>query len=204
MSFLVGADHQSVFRGIEIEYNNIDQLLLELRIITQFEGAALVWLEAGDLPHPMHHGRAGSDFLSHRTHGPVRGGGWFCLSGFADDFRSQLVAPNGLATATRQVLEDTFEAVLKIAIAPESGGPSVDVKLDADFIIAEMGRRKENNPSALGDTDLCPFAGGQSLQLLVLFSAQNDFLGFPHGRPPYYKVGQQGTILSSLKFETLH
>src|SRR5665647_677822 len=69
---LVHAQHHSLLRRVQVEPDDVDELLLEGRVVGELERLDQVRLEATPGPDPLHGGRTNADGFGHRPAAPVR------------------------------------------------------------------------------------------------------------------------------------
>ena len=73
LGLLVHAEHQRLFRGVQVEADHVAHLVDELRITADLEGVDLMRLEPERFPDPAHRRLGQSGFGGHRCPRPVRG-----------------------------------------------------------------------------------------------------------------------------------
>jgi hypothetical protein len=85
LALLVSAQHNGVFRWIEIQPNDVPELLGEPRIVAELEGLNEVGAQPVAMPNPRYGCRAHANGLRHRTLTPMRRGRRLLLSCFDND-----------------------------------------------------------------------------------------------------------------------
>ena len=73
LRFLVHAQHQRAFRRIEVEPDDVDHLLDQLRVLGELERADLVGLELVIAPDPVHRRRGDAGHRREPADAPMRG-----------------------------------------------------------------------------------------------------------------------------------
>jgi len=63
--FFVHAQHHGVLRRVQVEPDNVDELLLEQRVVRELERLDQVRLEAAPGPDPLNGGRTDPDLFGH-------------------------------------------------------------------------------------------------------------------------------------------
>ena len=72
LALFVHAEHDRVLGRVQIQADDIDELLLEARVVGELERLHLVRLQAARGPDPLHRRRADPVRLGHRPAAPVR------------------------------------------------------------------------------------------------------------------------------------
>jgi hypothetical protein len=84
LAFLVAAQHQGVFRRIQIQTDNVLQFLGKVWVGGYFEGFHSMRFEPVLAPDTPHCGGAEAHRDRHRPRGPVSAVGWLLLRGFVN------------------------------------------------------------------------------------------------------------------------
>ena len=71
LGLLVDAQHDGLIRWVQVEADDVDQLLLEVRVVRELEGLDQMGFQAPSRPHPLHSGGAHALGLGHRAAAPV-------------------------------------------------------------------------------------------------------------------------------------
>jgi hypothetical protein len=144
LAFLIDAQHQGMLRRIQVEADNVNDFLGELRIVRELEGLRAMRLQAIRLPHPLHHAVRHFQMLRQRARAPMRSSMWVFSRRDAHDLRRDFGAFRRSAAARRITL-DTRKARLREAIAPQAHRLHTGLQLRGDvFIELAICRRQHN------------------------------------------------------------
>ena len=108
---LVYAQHHGLLRRVQVQTHHVDELLLEVAVIGEFEGLHQMGLEPSRRPDPLHRRRAHPDF-------------------FAIDRHDQCVSPSGFECSVKSTISATFSSLIDglrprpLATSPNPISPS--------------------------------------------------------------------------------
>ena len=176
---LVGAQHDRVLRRVQIQTHDIDEFLLELRVVGHLERVDLVRFEAQLLPYPMHGALRDPGNPGHRPCAPMRLALRPVFLGERHDPLQRGVWDRGLAASPLTDLPELDQTVL--------GEPSAPVR--------HGGRRHRHRGSdrrvrrAVGghQQSLGPHAGSE-ISVKVFYSIGGGFI-LAEGEKPNEKSG---------------
>ena len=148
LALLVDAQHHRLVRRVQVEPHDIDDFLLEVRIVRDLELGRAMWLQARLAPDAPNTRRADADGLRHRRSAPVRG----IARGFArcllDDRELHRVRQRRHARGTRLVVQQTIDTFVDVAHLPP---PNARLRLPRephDFVGAVTRRRCQHDLGA--------------------------------------------------------
>lgn len=144
----INAQHQSLVRRVHVEPDDIDGLLLELRIVGDLEGLDEVRLDPGLAPDPLNARVADAHLFRHRLHRPVRRIRRRLGRRLGQNLGFEII---GLRLASRRArlgALQAFDAFFEIAPLPAPDRRLVLSGLAADRARAQSARRRKDN--------LCP------------------------------------------------
>src|ERR1035437_9723395 len=185
-AFLVGAQHDGVFRRIEIEPNDGLQFLGELGIVTQLEGARQVRLQAMLMPDPPHTFFTDARCLRHGARAPVSRVIRRLPGGLPDYILNLGRRDRPGSSGPGSILLQTGKALLQEALTPSSGLLVADVHRGGDFQILLAVRSQKDDLCSLDLTDGQRARSGPLFQGLSLLIIEHYRWGNTHARLPHY------------------
>ena len=118
LAFLVTGQYNRMLRRREIKANNVFKLLLKVLVIGKLEAFDSMWLQSVCRPHSADAGGANSDLFRHRGPAPMRHALRFGFHRQLDNARSLGRRNRSNTPRARLVLDDAFETLLSITLAP--------------------------------------------------------------------------------------
>src|SRR5680860_744957 len=115
---LIHAQHHGALRRVEVEPDDVDELLFELRVVGQLEGLDQVRLQASCRPDPLHRGGTDALCLCHRAAAPVRLARRGRLLRGPHDLGDLVLRDRRFAPPTRGDLTELDQALLGEPIPP--------------------------------------------------------------------------------------
>ena len=186
LALFVDAEDHGVFRGIQIQADNVPDLFDEKGIGRDLEVALAVRLQAERAPDPLDRRGGNGGLLGHRADGPLGPAPGLCLERPADELGDLLVG-DGAGTSGTQLVMQAGEAPFQVALPPQGERLGTVVDLGGDLPIAQALGRHEDD---LGPRDQIVGHGsraGDGVQVPGSLLAQHDRPSEPscsHGRPP--------------------
>jgi hypothetical protein len=141
-------------------------------------------LQAECAPDPLHRRRGMGNLFGHGSRAPVRAPFRSRLYSLADRCSDLVVTDLARRTRARLVVEAVHPALGK-SVAPRPGCGGADADLGRDLLVVEAARRRQDDPSALGDRLRCTVLARQCRQLALLHLIEYDRNSPPlrHSRP---------------------
>ena len=133
LALLIHAQHEGVFRRIEIKPHYVLELVNEMWGSTQLEGTNSVWLEPVGFPDAMDTGRTQTYHWCQASRAPMRGGGRLLPKRPLHNLTHLGLSNSPLASRSTPVLKQTCHPSCLIAITPAADCWSSRAQLTHDL-----------------------------------------------------------------------
>jgi len=169
LALFIAGQHDSVFRRVEIEANDVLELLLEMLVVGELEGSYPVRFDPVRSPYAAYARRANSNFAGHGCPTPMGSSLGLFFQRQTDDSRFGRSRKRWDAAWPGFVFENALNSSLGIAMSPTPYFHLVLAELQGDLLVLQAISSQQNDsstlPSADGTGPAC-FYGFQFLSLL--------------------------------------
>jgi len=207
LAFLIDTEDHGIFRGVEIESDDVPDFFDEKGIGRDFEMALPVRLQAEGLPDSLDSGSRNGGFFGHGADRPVGATFGLALESFADEF-GDLFIGNGAGASGAELIVEAGYSLFQITFSPQGYRLSAVVDLVCDVTIGQaLGRHQDN----LRSGDQAVRQGSRACDGVefqrFFFGKHNGFSwsSCSHGLPPSGLAHDSKKILiSQVIYDTLH
>ena len=180
LTLFVGAQHQSVFGGIQIQADDVFQFLRELGIVADLEGLHAMRFQSVGAPDTPHAGFADADCRRHGARAPVRSVARFLARGQGHHAFPQTSTDARFATGTGRVFLQPRHTQREETPAPSGNLFRCHGHAGGNFLVLLAGGREQHDASTLHNPRRKRSAPGLRFQHRPLFRTQRNGRGYPH------------------------
>lgn len=172
LTLLIDGQDNRMLGWVEIEPDNINEFLFEVRIVGELEGACQVWLESMVPPDAQYRRRTQSRGFGHRAAAPLRGINRSLTRGLLEHGGDDLGSDHRCAPGPLRIALNGVDAVSKHACSPAGDGADIEVKLLTNVEIRVAVSRHQDHLRTLDDTVGDGARTGQTLEERAIFGSQ--------------------------------
>jgi hypothetical protein len=185
LALLITAQDQRVFRGIEVQAHDVQQLVHELRIATELERLDQMGLEVMSPPHAMDQVGTNPQVPRQRPNAPVRRMGRCLMKRGLDDPFGPAALFRWLTTAAWRILLDAGQTALGEALTPAAHRGWLRAKRFSDLLVLLALGRHKDHPGPLHQSHRRASSPSPPLESRTLFVRDRDLRSYTHCVHPF-------------------